>query len=132
MTRPADNTAEQCPVCGTPEIDLEASVCSNCGAPIASGSAAGASASGPLMAGDRVGGAYVIDGVRWIWPDVVYYNARSEANPSERVLLAERTASAPDPLADAGLNKPGDTSYLSTIRSRPSTRCSAGSTTPES
>lgn len=112
MTRPADNTAAQCPVCGTPDIDLEASVCSNCGAPIASGSTVGESSSGPLMAGDRVGGAYVIDGVRWMWPDVVYYNARSEANPTERVLLAERTASSPDPLGEAGLNKPGDTSYL--------------------
>lgn len=66
----------------------------------------------PRAPGDRVGETYVVDGVRWRWPGVIYYNARLEATPAERVLLAERLASDADPLGDAGLSKPGETTYL--------------------
>src|SRR5688572_8649709 len=107
MTRPADNTAAQCPVCGALDLDRGAPVCASCGAAMD-----GAAGFAPRAIGDRVGETFVIDGVRWQWPGVTYYNARLEANPAERVLLAERRVGDVDPLADAGLSKPGETTYL--------------------
>ncbi len=113
MTRPADNTAAQCPVCGTSEVEPGAPVCAHCGATIEPRSEAEARPRGPLSPGDRVGDRYVVDFVRWSWPGVTYYNARLENNASDRVLIAERSAIDADPLADAGLAKPGETNYLS-------------------
>ena len=109
MTRPADNTAAQCPVCGALELDRGAPVCASCGAAI-EGHAADALS--PRAPGDRIAETYVVDGLRWRRPGVNYYNARLESNPAERVLIAERRAADPDPLADAGLAKPGETNYL--------------------
>jgi serine/threonine protein phosphatase PrpC len=108
MTRPADNTAAQCPVCGAPDAGTGAPVCSTCGTAFE----AAAVPFRPLAPGDRVAGRYVVDGLRWAFPGVRYYNARLESNPSERVLLAERSTSDPDPLADVGLTRPGDTAFL--------------------
>src|SRR5262249_18553684 len=112
MTRPADNTTAQCPNCGAPDVDLAAPVCAACGASIEQTTRPIGSSAG-LAIGDRVADRFVVEGVRWALPGVTYYSARLEANPSERVLLAERNASDPDPLADAGLAKPGETNYLS-------------------
>lgn len=108
MTRPADNTAAQCPVCGTSDLESGASVCGNCGAAVD----APHNGPTPLREGDRVADRFVIDGVRWRIPGVTYYAARLEESPGERVLLAERAASDPDPLAEVGLAKPGDTALL--------------------
>lgn len=107
MTRPADNTAAQCPVCGTSDAGFGTALCGRCGAAFDT-----VGAPIPRLApGARVA-RYVVDGVRWAWPGVTYYNARLEASPSERVLLAERMASEPDPLGDVGLSRPGDTTQL--------------------
>src|SRR6185369_5025321 len=99
MTRPADNTAAQCPGCGTPDVECGRPVCGRCGSAID----APHPVLPPLAHGDRVADRYVVEGVRWVWPGVTYYAARLEANPSERVLLAERAASDADPLGDVGL-----------------------------
>lgn len=112
MTRPADNTAAQCPVCGTPDVDPGTPVCARCGAAIEPRNDSREPGFPALSPGDRVADRYVVDTVRWAWPGVTYYSARLESNANDRVLLAERPASAPDPLAEAGLAKPGDTSYL--------------------
>jgi serine/threonine protein phosphatase PrpC len=106
MTRPADNTAARCPVCGTPDVGTGTSVCGRCGAPI-SGEAEPA-----LAPGARVANRYLVERVQWAWPGVTYYAARLETNANERVLLAERNASDADPLEDVGLAKPGETAYL--------------------
>src|SRR5881628_3879189 len=108
MTRPADNTTAQCPVCGTSDVTPGAPVCTRCGATIELHVADGGRGPAPLAAGDRVAGRFVIDSVRWSWPGVTYYNARLESHTSERVLLVERAATDPDPLAEAGLAKPGE------------------------
>ncbi len=108
MTRPADNTAAQCPVCGTSDLTPESPVCGRCGAAISTEPGRLAM----LSSGDRVADRYVVDGVRWVWPGVTYYNARLESNPADRVILAERNAADGDPLGDVGLARPGDTSLL--------------------
>src|SRR5689334_5642494 len=106
MTRPADNTAARCPVCGAPDVETGTAVCGRCGAPT------DVETTGALAPGARVANRYVIESVRWSWPGVTYYAARLETNANERVLLAERNAAAADPLEDVGLAKPGETAYL--------------------
>jgi hypothetical protein len=84
--------------------------------------------------GARLADKYIVDGVRWAWEGVTYYAAHIDEGNGERVIIAERSASEPDPLADAGLMRPGETMALScpSIRSTQSIPCCRGSITPES
>lgn len=107
MARSADNTTTQCPVCGSNDSTRASHVCAKCGARL-DGSPTGASTRiEPLAPGAVVGDRYVIESMRWQWPDRVVYVARE--NGGDRFFLAERAASDPDPLADAGLARPGET-----------------------
>ncbi len=112
MTRPADNTAANCPACGTTEVETGAPVCSQCGADMP-GIADTAELGGAACIGARLADTYVVDGVRWAWEGVTYYGAHIDEPNGERVIIAERPAADPDPLADAGLMRPGETLALS-------------------
>ncbi len=113
MTRPADNTAANCPACGTTEVETGAPVCSNCGADMPAVAEDTAELEGAAGIGARLADKYIIDGVRWAWEGVTYYAAHVDEGNGERVIIAERMASDPDPLADAGLMRPGETLALS-------------------
>lgn len=112
MTRPADNTTVNCPACGTTEVDTGETVCSNCGSPLPGG-ADTAELDGSTDSGRRLADRYVIEGTRWEWDGVTYYGARVDEPSGDRVIIAERAASDPDPLHDAGILRPGETVALS-------------------
>ncbi len=112
MTRPADNTAANCPACGTTEVETGAPVCSQCGADTP-GIADTSELGGAACIGARLADTYIVDGVRWAWEGVTYHGAHIDEANGERVIIAERPATDPDPLADAGLMRPGETLALS-------------------
>jgi serine/threonine protein phosphatase PrpC len=112
MAIPADNTAAQCPVCGTSDIAREADVCAQCGAAIGSAGVRSARPE-PLRPGAVIGDRYLVESIQWTWSDRTVYNGRVEGG-SERVLISERSASDEDPLDEAGFARPGETSTLDT------------------
>jgi protein phosphatase len=66
----------------------------------------------PLEPGTIVGERFEIEGVRWQWADRTVYTALE--NGGGRVLLAERASTDPDPLADVGVSRPGETASFET------------------
>lgn len=108
MIWPADNTAAQCPVCGATEAERGARVCPSCGGSLGVAPAAGGNAIVPLSLGAVIADRYVIEGLRWVWPDANVYAAQVDSGNSERVLIAEREASMEDPLLETGILKPGE------------------------
>jgi serine/threonine protein phosphatase PrpC len=106
MTKPADNTAEQCPACGGAGGDGPAEACPECGS--AHGVAdAGGPGPAPLEAGARVGTRYVAEKLRFRAGGDLFYDGHVSGT-GERVLLVERDAAAPDPLGEAGFAPPGE------------------------
>jgi serine/threonine protein phosphatase PrpC len=110
MARPADNTTDQCPDCGSSYPHGSADFCAECGTHLEGPQPpdlAHVSETKPLDAGARVGGQYVVEKVRFRWDGEIVYDAEASER-GERVLIVERDAAGPDPLADAGFARPGE------------------------